>query len=41
MILNAKIHEKYFLEIFQKDIESSIETADKFILIFPIEKEKK
>jgi hypothetical protein len=39
VIFNAKLCGKYFLEIFQKDMKGSIETADKFILIFPIEKE--
>jgi hypothetical protein len=38
VIPNAKLHRKYFLEIFQKDIEGGIETANKFSLIFPIEK---
>jgi hypothetical protein len=38
LILNAKLHGKYFLEIFQKDIEGGIETANKFSLIFPMEK---
>jgi hypothetical protein len=38
VIPNAKLCGKYFLEIFQKDIEGGIETADKFSLIFPIEK---
>jgi hypothetical protein len=38
VIPNAKLHGKYFLEIFQKDMEGSIETADKFSLIFPMEK---
>jgi hypothetical protein len=39
VISNAKLCGKYFLEIFQKDIEGGIETADKFSLIFPMEKE--
>jgi hypothetical protein len=38
VISNAKLHGKYFLEIFQKDIKSGIETANKFSLIFPIAK---
>jgi hypothetical protein len=38
MISNAKLHRKYFLEIFLKDIEGGIETADNFSLTFPIEK---
>jgi hypothetical protein len=38
MISNAKLHGKYFLEIFQKNMESGIEIANKFGLIFPIEK---
>jgi hypothetical protein len=38
VIPNTKLHGKYFLEIFQKDIKGSIETANKFSLIFPIEK---
>jgi hypothetical protein len=38
VISNAKLCGKYFLEIFQKDMEGGIETADKFSLIFPIEK---
>jgi hypothetical protein len=38
IIFNTKLHGKYFLEIFQKDIEGSIETVDKFGLIFSIEK---
>jgi hypothetical protein len=37
IIPNAKLYGKYFLEIFQ-DMEGGIETADKFSLIFPIEK---
>jgi hypothetical protein len=37
VIPNAKLHGKYFLEIFQ-DIEGGIETIDKFSLTFPIEK---
>jgi hypothetical protein len=41
VIFNAKLHEKYFLEIFQKDIESSIETVNKFSLIFLMEKGEK
>jgi hypothetical protein len=40
MIFNAKLHGKYFLEIFQKDMEGGIETANKFSLIFPIEKRR-
>jgi hypothetical protein len=38
VIPNAKLHGKYFLEIFQKDMEGGIETANKFSLIFPGEK---
>jgi hypothetical protein len=38
VIPNTKIHRKYFLEIFQKDMEGSIVTANKFSLIFPMEK---
>jgi hypothetical protein len=38
IIPNTKLHRKYFLEIFQKDMKGSIEIADKFSLIFPIEK---
>jgi hypothetical protein len=38
IILNTKLCGKYFLEIFQKDMEGSIETANKFSLIFPMEK---
>jgi hypothetical protein len=40
VILNTKIHGKYFLEIFQNATEDSIETANKFGLIFPMEKER-
>jgi hypothetical protein len=39
VISNVKLHGKYFLEIFQKDMEGGIETANKFGLIFPMEKE--
>jgi hypothetical protein len=39
IISNTKLYRKYFLEIFQKYIEGGIETADKFGLIFSIEKE--
>jgi hypothetical protein len=38
VIPNAKLYGKYFLEIFQKDMEGSIETANKFGLIFSMEK---
>jgi hypothetical protein len=38
IISNAKLCGKYFLEIFQKDMEGGIETADKFSLIFLMEK---
>jgi hypothetical protein len=38
VIPNTKLRGKYFLEIFQKDMEGGIETADKFSLIFLIEK---
>jgi hypothetical protein len=38
VISNAKLHGKYFLEIFQKDIEGGIKIANKFGLIFPIQK---
>jgi hypothetical protein len=38
MIPNTKLHGKYFLEIFQKDMEGGIKTANKFSLIFPMEK---
>jgi hypothetical protein len=39
IISNAKLCGKYFLEIFQKDMKGGIETADKFSLTFPMEKE--
>jgi hypothetical protein len=39
MIPNAKLCRKYFLEIFQKDMEDGVETVNKFGLIFPMEKE--
>jgi hypothetical protein len=38
VIPNAKLHGKYFLEIFQKNMEGGIEAADKFGLIFSMEK---
>jgi hypothetical protein len=38
VISNTKLCGKYFLEIFQKDMEGGIETADKFSLIFSMEK---
>jgi hypothetical protein len=41
IISNAKLHEKHFLEIFQKNIEGGIEITNKFNLIFPIEKREK
>jgi hypothetical protein len=41
VIPNAKLRGKYFLEIFQKDMEGGIETVDKFGLIFSMEKGEK
>jgi hypothetical protein len=38
MIPNTKLRGKYFLEIFQKDMEGGIEIVDKFSLIFSMEK---
>jgi hypothetical protein len=40
MIFNVKLSGKYFLEIFQKDMEGGIETANKLGLIFPLEKRR-
>jgi hypothetical protein len=33
VISNAKLHGKYFLEIFQKDMKGGIETANNFGLM--------
>jgi hypothetical protein len=38
IISNTKLRGKYFLEIFQKDMEGGIETTNKFGFIFSMEK---
>jgi hypothetical protein len=38
VISKVKLCRKYFLEIFQKDMEGGIETANKFSLTFSMEK---